>query len=581
MRRRAFLKTCVVTSGAGFIVHLNGCSPLEALDPRGDALLAPLAIEHLPIPALEKGSRVDGVRIFDLKLQKGQLQWMAEAATETFGINRDFLGPTLVFEKGETVLLRIHNNIGETTTLHWHGLHVPAVSNGGPHASIANEETWETSFEVKNYAMTAWYHPLQMERTARQVAMGLSGFVFVKDKVTPAGLPENYGVDDLPLIVQDRQFAADGRHPYSNGNEPSRQQLAAGVKGNTILVNGARTPDHIYTSTLLRLRLLNASNARIYNIGFNDNYPFQHIATDGGLLEHPITQIRVLLAPGERAEIVVDMRTLTTDLIMKSYSNEVQHLHSPTHEATEAIASETHGDSLDQSTFLIMTFKLGKVVTTDNEEGATEAPTSLKTEVTSAETTSSEVATPGDATSIDAALISEEDPASTEILDQETPTVATVPEENDVYKSPIPENLNILPDLFEDDAETVRHISISMTDQGIFINDQQQEGSNKIAERLSFNVELKVPEVWEIKNTSSIAHPIHIHNVQFFILDIAGKLPGTNIAGLKDTVLVPPHQTVRIVLKCKDYTDNKTPYFFHSNILEHMDAGMIGQFYVI
>lgn len=100
-------------------------------------------------------------------------------------------------------------------------------------------------------------------------------------------------------------------------------------------------------------------------------------------------------------------------------------------------------------------------------------------------------------------------------------------------------------------------------------------------DRIDFEVPLGSTEIWEIRNTSPFSHPFHIHGIQFRVLDRDGAPPLPQELGLKDTVLVDPGSVVRIITEFSDYTDSKQPYMYHCHILEHEDAGMMGQFTVV
>src|SRR5918993_1265844 len=151
-------------------------------------------------------------------------------------------------------------------------------------------------------AATLWYHSHVHGRTAEQVYAGLAGLLLVTDDDEKAlALPSEYGVDDLPLVLQDRQFES-GRLILPEG----MMTLMHGRRGDTLLVNGTANPVARVPRRLVRLRLVNGSNARIYDLAFGDNRPFHWIASEGGLLERPIELRSLSLAPGERAEILVD-----------------------------------------------------------------------------------------------------------------------------------------------------------------------------------------------------------------------------------------------------------------------------------
>jgi FtsP/CotA-like multicopper oxidase with cupredoxin domain len=257
----------------------------------------------LAIPPLTP-SRHDnqGRRVFDMTAQPGQRQFLAGRTTPTWGINGDYLGPTLRARRGEQVQINVHNHLDETTTMHWHGMHLPASADGGPHQTIAPGQTWSPSWRINQPAATLWYHPHPHGHSERHITRGLAGmFILDDDQEAALALPRQYGVDDIPVIVQDRRFGDDGR--FVEG-----EHRATGLLGDTLLVNGTVGPYLQVTTQRLRLRLLNASTARIYNFGLADDRRFALIGSDGGLLPAPYQTDRIQLSPGERAEIVVAMR---------------------------------------------------------------------------------------------------------------------------------------------------------------------------------------------------------------------------------------------------------------------------------
>ncbi len=269
----------------------------------------------LPVPPLAS-STVDarGRRVFDLKLQTGRTDFGLRQPTATWGVNGSYLGPTLRARRGEHVLVNVTNQLGERSTLHWHGMHLPPRMDGGPHQLIEPGSTWSPSWKVDQPAATLWYHPHLHGETAQHVYRGLAGMFVVDDSAGGArGLPSEYGVDDVPVIVQDKKFTRAGQLGRS-----SSLFFSAGTLGDTILVNGAITPHHGVSTSRVRLRLLNASNARIYNFGFADDRAFDLVATDGGLLPSVEPTQRVRLSPGERAEIVVSMEP-REDAVLRSF----------------------------------------------------------------------------------------------------------------------------------------------------------------------------------------------------------------------------------------------------------------------
>lgn len=271
--------------------------PLPAL-----GQLAP-SYNTLRIPPLQSGEpRADSLQ-YALTAQRGTSRFLQGMATPTMGFNGDYLGPTLRFRNGSDVSMAVTNRLGEPTTVHWHGLHVPANVDGGPAQIIADDDTWNIRFRIMQKSGTFWYHSHLMDKTGEQVYRGLTGMILIDDEESSAlDLPSDYGVDDIPLIVQDRRFNEDGSFRYIG----MHRDVMTGVFGDWILVNGTTMPRFTPTTTSVRFRLLNAANARSFNFAFADGRTFDCIASDGGLLQQPVRLNRLELAPAERAEIVVD-----------------------------------------------------------------------------------------------------------------------------------------------------------------------------------------------------------------------------------------------------------------------------------
>ncbi|MEM7112692.1 MAG: multicopper oxidase domain-containing protein [Chloroflexota bacterium] len=266
---------------------------------------------QLQVPPLLEPTVQNGQKIFELVPQHGETEFFPGQMSETMGFNGRYLGPTIRFSKGDDVVINVTNQLEEVTTVHWHGMHVPAEMDGTPHQMIPVGGTWQAKYPVLNEASTMWYHPHPHGESAWQVSAGLAGLMIIDDENSNSlNLPKSYGIDDIPLIVQDRLFDDSGRMIY---------QIANGsYYGDTILVNGTVGPFIEVPAKQVRLRLLNGSNGRIYNFGIDDNRTFYQIATDGGLLESPAPLTRLKLSPGERAEIVVDLSD-GQEIMLKSY----------------------------------------------------------------------------------------------------------------------------------------------------------------------------------------------------------------------------------------------------------------------
>ncbi len=280
----------------------------------GHAEAANRPLNPLKIPALLEGKTTAAGRLhYDLTIAAGTSHFLPGLATPTFGVNGPYLGPTIRCRAGDRVSFRVKNNLTEPTTLHWHGLHIPARYDGGPHQVIEPDQGWEPSFEIKQKASLCWYHSHLMEQTGEQVLRGLAGLILIEDEETGAlGLPSDYGVDDIPLVIQDRRFNPDGSFQYMS----TMGDAEVGYQGNVILVNGTVDPFLKLRRQRTRLRILNGSNSRIYLLGRADGADLLVIGADGGLLERPARMKRVKLAPAERIELLVDMRPGETITLM-------------------------------------------------------------------------------------------------------------------------------------------------------------------------------------------------------------------------------------------------------------------------
>ncbi len=139
-------------------------------------------------------------------------------------------------KSGETVNMHVNNDLSDSTSVHWHGLEVNGPEDGGPHQVIDQGTLWEPSFMIDQPASTLWFHPHVIGTTAIQVYYGLAGLIIVEDEFSDAlNIPKDYGVNDIPLIIQDRSFNSDGSFNYTTN-------MMNGVVGDKILVNGAITP---------------------------------------------------------------------------------------------------------------------------------------------------------------------------------------------------------------------------------------------------------------------------------------------------------------------------------------------------
>ena len=428
----------------------------------------------------------DGRKVFELELRAGASELLRGKMTETWGANGAYLGPTLRAERGDRIEVRVRNELPETTTNHWHGMHLPAEADGGPHQQIEPGETWRPGWEIDQPAATLWYHPHLMGETAKHVYNGIAGLFILNDPDSDElPLPRAYGVDDIPLIIQDKRFGDDGSLDFSN-----RLISPTGFLGDTILVNGTVEPYVDIGDDRVRLRLLNASNARVYNVGFADERNFDLIATDGGLLERPPRTRHIQLSPGERAELVATFEP-GEEVILRSFEPD-----------------------------------LGANFWEDRFAGGDDSFDLLEIRAAS--------------------------------------ELATTPE--------TPRRLATL-ELEESDAVRTRRFELDGSSR---INGRSMDLS-----RIDQVVTVDTVEIWEVLNSTGTAHNFHPHGVSFRVVEYAGQAPPPHLTGWKDTVYVPPGETVRFLVRSPEYADLNLPYMLHCHVLQHEDRGMMGQYVVV
>lgn len=473
----------------------------------------------LKIPPLAQGELTGNARQFQLRLQQGSSSFFPGTTTSTFGINGNYLGPTLRFRRNEAVSLHIDNQLGESATLHWHGFRLPATEDGGPHQVVASGDTWNPQFTVAQFAGTFWYHSHMLHTSGEQVYKGLAGMIIVEDDDQQVELPSTYGVDDIPMVVQDRRFNDDGSFRYMNTYEDT----VVGMRGDTILVNGTRQAYFVPTTRLVRFRLLNAANARTFVFAFSDGREFRQIASDGGLLQAPVTMSQLELTPAERAEIVVDFSD-GADVRLLS-------LGKPSNFPEFPGAMSGMMRSLNAQDFEILSIH-GQGGLSDNASVPDQLASIYRLpEVAATNTRQFRL-------SMGAGMRSGDDRG---------------------------------PGTGSRSGNGGGHGGGNFS-----INGRRME-INFINERIQFNT----TEIWELSNNSPMMHPFHVHNGQFQILDRNGRAPPANEMGWKDTVQVGSGELVRIIMRFTDFIDDENPYMYHCHILEHEDRGMMGQFLVV
>ncbi|MFJ4786907.1 multicopper oxidase family protein [Streptomyces sp. NPDC088794] len=305
VHRRKFLGGMAGAAGLAAVAAAGTTFSLLT-DAKGNKAGAATSTATLTVPDLLEGTTADSTTTFTLEAKTGTHEVISGVTSTTMGYNQDFLGPTLKWTNGNAVVLNITNNIGEDTTVHFHGAHVPPKMDGGPQVAFADGETWSPSFTVKDPATTLWYHPHALGTTAKQAVHGLAGMIIVEDSTdASAALPSDYGVDDVPLIFQSLAVDTDGDIKYD----------AAGYRLSTtafpLLLNGTNVDDTTLTftatKTRTRFRALNASPSDIITIQRSDGGTLTQISTDQGYLTAATEVTTIRLVAGARAEFVMDL----------------------------------------------------------------------------------------------------------------------------------------------------------------------------------------------------------------------------------------------------------------------------------
>jgi len=443
----------------------------------------------------------------NLTLQNGTHDFYTGITSNTMGANGNLLGPTIIMYRDSAYNINVTNLIGDTTTIHWHGLHVAPENDGGPHTFILPGDTWNPQFTVLDHAGTYWYHPHLHMKTDQHVSKGIAGMLLVRDQEELVlGLPLDYGVDEFPLVLQTKGFDANGQIEVHTENDTS------------IMVNGTVDAIVDMPAQVVRLRVLNGSSQRVMEFGFSDDRAFNLIGTDGGLLTAPLSLTRYRIAPGQRADILVDFSgQMGQNVQIMSFGSELPNAIYGA--AQPGMAAFMTIPGYDQNPLNGADFQLLDI----------------------------------------------------SIVTQTTNPVTTIPTTLANY-TPIPE------------ANSVQNRELRFTSAaggpdivGPFLINGVSMDMDVINETVPFNN----TEIWTLVNQTAIAHPFHIHDVQFFILDINGNPPPPELQGKNDVVLVPGGQgTVRFIATFDHVKNDSIPFMYHCHMLTHEDMGMMGQFLV-
>lgn len=445
---------------------------------------------------------------FELSLQNGSYQFLDGQITNTMGANGNILGPTLIMKKGEDISIAVSNQLDDTTTIHWHGMHVSPENDGGPHTIILPGNSWSPSFTVLDKAGTYWYHPHLHEKTNEHVSKGIAGFIIVRDdEEAILELPRTYGVDDFPLAIQTKDFDENNQIVIPSNND------------DVVMVNATIDANLEVPAQIVRFRLLNGSSQRVFNIGLSDNRTFYQIGSDGGLLSNSISLNQLELPPGARAEILIDFGGMQGENVqLMSYASEFPNgIYGATNPGMMSMMTLDGYDPnpINGTDFNLMQFS---------------------------------------------------------VIEPNSNPISNIPSDL-VTLNPIPESSSNISRTL---TFTPQQMGPNQLNGHFLIN-----GVGFDMNVINYTIPLNSIEIWTITNQSGIAHPFHIHDIQFFILDRNGNVPPPSEQGRKDVILIKPQETIRFIAQFSDFSNPDIPYMYHCHMLVHEDDAMMGQFVVV
>lgn len=552
-------------------------------------------INEIPIPYLATGTTVAGTTSIDLDfaatfhnfdpsgatsaglpLVPGSKQlYKIDKSVRAWGINSSsrkpmgapdmtYLGPTLLWKHGNMINMRVTNSLptktptepgeGQQTTSHWHGLNVHAQGDGGPHQAIPNtpgpDNPWNPMFPMVDPAQTLWYHSHVMEYTTEQVIMGLSGLIIVEDTtdaLTVAlnnALPHDYGENDFPLVIQDKRFVytIDSLLTDTLHTADSMYVKEKVGDGEFRIINGVALGKLNVPNSMVRFRVLNGDSRKSFNIGFSTNIDtsdvasrltFYQIASDGGYMGKAHPIQSFLVNPGERGEFVVDFSSAALG------------------GATEVFLSNLSSDPAYAITKDIV--GLGG----DRKNGG---------------------------------------PLNPGLAFMKFNVVDTLTVQNPIFTLP---DSSMFPDYALQDCPSPRERTKNLLDSlenappgGMWTID----GTPMDMTVLNDTVCVNTCEEWTVINHTPVAHPFHIHKVQFQVKQYIDRSSGTPVTydypnlpahmmGYKDVMIVRKNSQftfqARFDMFGEDEIKPNNGYMYHCHILTHEDFSMMHQFTVV
>jgi FtsP/CotA-like multicopper oxidase with cupredoxin domain len=499
-------------------------------------------VNPIPIPNLVTGN------IFNLTVQPATHNFnpnvqgdSLNAAIRTYCYNEtgtnvmSYLGPTMVWRKGQPLQINVTNDLNTRTTVHWHGLNLPSQWDGGPHEIIESSGgTWQPHFSVIDPIQTVWYHSHLMDTTTLQVILGLAGMIIIEDPVNDnlrALLPHDYNANDFPIVIQEKGFN------FSGGLVTSIDTAGGGSihtpgNGTYTLINGVVNGVLRVPPQMVRLRVLNGSPRKSFQVGVSNKLknptpasfdPMWLIATDGGYTGQPYPMDSTLISPGERMEFLVDFTTMS------------------------------NGDTLYLSN-LIRSMPKDVVAGSGGGGGATPTPVPN---------------TPGNA-------------FLAIIID------SSIHPANPVFTKP-----DSLLTYTVDTSDVFKHRKKLLMGGSGTGNPWTIDGDTMDMMMINDTILVNKKEMWTIQNTTNVAHPFHIHKVQFQVVEyedsLGNKLVFPNLPrhlmGYKDDALVRAKSKMTFIAVFDSFPDNMIDpmfgFMYHCHILTHEDNSMMHQFVVV
>ena len=249
-------------------------------------------------PLLEPTKQTDSQDEYEIVQCEAEQEILPGHKTMIWGYEGCFPGPTIRVRRDRAIVVRHTNRLSTHTVVHLHGGMTPADSDGFATDMVPPGESRTYTYSNRQRASTLWYHDHAMDRTGENIYRGLAGFYIIDDEEELA-LPLPRGPFDVPLLLQDRSFNADGSLQYDTDEH-------RGFKGDVLLINGVPWPRMEVATRKYRFRILNGSNARLFELALSTGEPLTLIGTDGGLLAEPVQVKTLPLSMAERAEVIID-----------------------------------------------------------------------------------------------------------------------------------------------------------------------------------------------------------------------------------------------------------------------------------